>query len=275
MDTMALTGPITFVTAVNNREIFENNFSISPCFRRPHDHQIIVQENANSAAKAYNDAIDRSVNDLIIFAHQDIVFPPAWLGDLRRALDFLKTADPGWGVLGCFGITADEQPRGHIYSGGLGVIGAPLVRPTPVQTLDEIVLVIRKSSGLRFDERLPHFHFYGADLCMQAAAKGMNNYAIPAFCIHNAQFNLVLPSEFYQCYRYMRRKWRGALPINTTCVTVSRFNGSVYKRRFWEICLRNLGRTKIGDTRLKDPRQLLSQFESASSIPSPEFDRHA
>ena len=100
-----------------------------------------------------------------------MIFPEFWLLDLQRALDSLQQTDPEWGVLGCYGVTLDEG-RGYIYSGGLGVMGKPTDRPGPVQTLDEIVLILRKSSGLRFDDRLPHFHFYGADICMTAAARG-------------------------------------------------------------------------------------------------------
>ena len=95
--------PITFAVAVNNREIFENNFMASPCFRGDHSHQILVQTGFSSASKAYNDAIERSTNDLIIFAHQDILFPESWIPDLRRALDSLEQTDPKWGVLGCYG----------------------------------------------------------------------------------------------------------------------------------------------------------------------------
>jgi len=54
-----------------------------------------------------------------------------------------------------------------------------------VQTLDEIVLIFRRDSGLSFDETLPHFHFYGTDICMRAAEQGRQCYAISAFCVHN------------------------------------------------------------------------------------------
>ena len=85
---------------------------VSPCLRRPHGHQILVQQGFASAASAYNDAIDRSVNDLIVFAHQDIIFPEGWLEQLARALEFLGERDPNWGVLGCFGRSADGASHG-------------------------------------------------------------------------------------------------------------------------------------------------------------------
>jgi hypothetical protein len=91
---MSARNRITFVIAVNNRELFEHNFLASPCLGRLQGHQILVQESFSSAAKAYNDAIDRAANDLIVFCHQDIVLPEAWISQLQRALDDLAVADP-------------------------------------------------------------------------------------------------------------------------------------------------------------------------------------
>ena len=190
--------PITFAVAVNDEELFENNFMASPCLRRPHSHQIIVQKNFPSAAKAYNEALDKSANDLIVFCHQDIFFRESWLAQLRHWLDYLESRDPNWAVLGCAGATHDGQVRGYVYSPGLGVTGARFDRPAPVQTLDEIVLILRKPSGLRFDDGLPHFHLYDLDICLRAAKRGMKSYAIPAFSIHNAKQGSVLPDEFYE-----------------------------------------------------------------------------
>ena len=89
---------ITFVTAVNNLEVYKNNFLASKIFSGDHRHEILVQQAFPSAAKAFNDAIDRTKNDLMIFAHQDVVFPEYWLDDLENALGYLADEDPLWGV---------------------------------------------------------------------------------------------------------------------------------------------------------------------------------
>jgi glycosyltransferase involved in cell wall biosynthesis len=256
--------PLTFVIAVNNKQLFESNFLASPCLSGSHSHQILVQEGFSSASIAYNDAIDRSTNDLIVFVHQDMIFPELWLLDLQRALDSLERTDPQWGVLGCYGETLDGNGRGYIYSGGLGVMGKPMDRPAPVQTLDEIVLILRKSSGLRFDEDLPHFHFYGADICMAAAARGWKSYAISAFCVHNTQQNFVLPKEFYESYRHVKRRWKNSLPIRTTCVTMTKFDIYMYRKRIQEAYLRFILRKEIGAFRVKDGRALLAELGDAS-----------
>ncbi|MGB0109703.1 MAG: glycosyltransferase [Terriglobales bacterium] len=260
---------ITFVVSVNNREIFENNFLVSPCLRGANDHEIVVQERFLSAPTAYNDALGRSSNDLIVFCHQDVYLPVGWLKDLRRALDYLSMHDPNWGVLGCSGMTVNHDHWRYLYSSGLGVSGTPFEHPKPIQTLDEIVLILRKSSGLRFDEQLPYFHLYGTDICLQALQRGMNSYAISAFCIHNTHQTLVLPTEFYECCKHIRRTWSSCLPIQTTCVRITAFNIPIYARRLHETYLRHIRRKEIGGMRVKDVRQLVEECAQATNRPQP------
>jgi hypothetical protein len=268
--------PITFVTATNNDEILRNNLMASPCLLGKHNHQVLIQRGFISASKAYNDAILRSDNNLIVFAHQDVVFPKLWLSDLDHALCCLEHIDPQWGVLGCYGETLNDNGRGYVYSPGRGILGKPLDQPSPVQTLDEIVLIIRKSSGLQFDQTLPHFHFYGADICMAAFERGMKSYAISALCIHNSQQNLVLPKEFYQGYKHLKKRWSQFLPIQTTCARITRFDFYMYKRRLREAYLRKIRRKEIGTTRVEDGREVLAELERSyprTRVIAPETGR--
>src|SRR5215831_4558017 len=116
---------ITFAVAANNEELLETHFLASPSFRGEHGHQILVQKSFSSATKAYNDAIDRARNDLIVFCHQDIFLPESWLNQLHNAIRQLEILDPNWGVIGPGGITRDGRGQGHLYSTGLGMIGTP------------------------------------------------------------------------------------------------------------------------------------------------------
>jgi hypothetical protein len=211
----------TFIVPTNAGDVMRNNFLASPLFESHQTAEIIIQENYASAAKAYNNAIDKAKTEILIFIHQDIVLPEKWLDNLDASLEYLQERDPEWGVLGCHGETKDGSGRGYLYCTGNGrYILKPFDRPELVQTLDEIVLIIRKSSRLRFDETLPHFHLYGTDICMTAYEKGMNCYAIPAFCLHNSNETAIYPSEFFICCYYIMKKWRRHLPIYTSCVEI-------------------------------------------------------
>jgi Glycosyltransferase like family len=247
---------ITFVVAVNKKDILERNFLASPCLIGAHPHQIILQENFTSAAAAYNDAIDESVNDLIVFCHQDMFFPSQWMSQLEDALECLKVRDPNWGVLGCCGITADGEYRGYVYSSGVEIIGAPS-EPAEIQTLDEIVLIFRKSSTLRFDQELPHFHLYGTDICLRAAMLGMKNYAISALCIHNTYQAFDLPKEFFECCRHIRRVWKDRLPVQTTCVRITRSSIPLYLRRLKQAYFKYVRRKEHRVSRVADVGRLL------------------
>ena len=250
---------ITFAVAVNNRETFQNNFLASPCLRSSRPPQILVQGNYPSAAIAYNDALDRGQNDLVVFAHQDMYFPRPWFSDVQRALEYLDVINPHWGVLGCYGVGVEGSRYGRVYSARVGGYRHTYRLPTPVQTLDEIVLIVRKSSGLRFDPGLPNFHFYGADICLRAAARGMKSYAIPAFCVHNTQMYAGLPPEFYACYRHFKRVWRDCLPVRTSCITVSRFDRELCARRLREAYITYVCRRRAETTRVANPGAVRSK----------------
>lgn len=89
--------------------------------------------------------------------------------------------------------------------------------------MDEVVLVVRRSSGLQFDEALPGFHLYGTDICLQARKQGLKCYVVSDFCLHNSNGLSVLPSAYTRAFLYMRRKWRGYLPIKTPCMSITRW----------------------------------------------------
>jgi hypothetical protein len=269
---MSFNSAITFAVATNSREILQDNFLSSPCFAQAHPHQILIQEGFTSACAAYNDAIKRSTNDLIVFVHQDILLPESWLHDLEISIDSLSRSDRNWGVLGCYGETLVGGGYGYIYSGGIGLLGKPFDSPAAVQTLDEIVLILRRSSNLRFDDRLPGFHFYGADICMAASAQGMNNYVIPAFCVHNTQQNYYLPGEFYDGYRFMKRKWKDALPIRTTCVRITKSNSDMYRKRIREAYLRFVRGKKVSKVRVKHGLGLLQDLQGVAQPSSQIVD---
>ena len=225
---------VTFVVNRNNSKLYKQNFAISPCLEGFPPDQIIVQEGFPSAAAAYNDAIDRAPTDLMVFAHQDVYFPADWLDNLDQSLRDLERTDPDWGVLGGWGVNNRGLKAGYLHSVGLGVLGAPFKQPVAVETLDEYVLIMRKSSGLRFDPGLPHFHFYGTDICLSARTKNKNCYAVSAFSIHNTSYG-ALPPEFFDCYWAVKRKWKAFLPIQTPCIRITRWDEDLIIRRLKHI----------------------------------------
>lgn len=59
----------------------------------------------------------------------------------------------------------DGRNAGLVWSNGLGrEVRGVCEMPAQAISFDEVVLILRKDSGIRFDEQLPGFHLYGTDI---------------------------------------------------------------------------------------------------------------
>lgn len=211
----------TVVSATNNDSVLKSCLLSSPDIRGASE--VILQRGYSSAAAAYNDALDRAGTDLVILVHQDVYLPGGWIDSLRAVLDLLSINDPQWGVLGVWAGMYTGGPSGYLYwTGSGGPAGEPVDGVAEVSTLDEVLLVLRRSSGLRFDERLPGFHMYGTDICLEARRRGRKSYVFSGFCVHNTNVYDMLPWDFWRAYLFMRRKWKSELPISTPCIDITR-----------------------------------------------------
>ena len=244
----------SLISAVSNEAVLNSSLLSSPDIDSAS--AVILQHGYSSAAAAYNVGIDAAKSDVLVFAHQDVYLPETWLADLNRALATLSVIDPHWAVLGAWGITASGNGAGNVYCGAtMKRLGTPFNGVVKVMSLDELILIMRKSSGLRFDEHLEGFHMYGTDICLEAARRGMNCYAISAFCIHNTNGYNLLPLQFWRNYLFIRKKWRSLLPITTSCTRITYL---CWPMIWWNIDrAANLmfGRHKVGK-RVQNPREL-------------------
>ena len=207
------------ISAVNDENVLKTSLLASPGIRPANE--VILQRGYASAASAYNTAIRKASSDLLVFVHQDVFLPDGWIETVMKTMDVLSVQDPHWGVLGVWGAVNGEQRVGYLYWTGDYGWERPFEGVKEVVSLDEVVLIFRRSSGLMFDEHLPGYHMYGADICLEARRQGKKSYAISAFCIHNTNIGGLLPLEFWKSYLYMRRKWRSNLPVDTPCTRIS------------------------------------------------------
>jgi len=214
----------TLIAAVNDDQVLQKTLLASPAIDGRC--QVITKRGFPSAGKAYNAGIAEARHEILVFAHQDIYMPWDWVTKIDSALAYLAMTDPEWGVIGLVGVghRPDEEVKGHCYSTGLQrFVGKPFSTPAEVRSLDEIVLIIRRSSGLTFDEDLPGFHFYGTDICLQAERRKMKSYVACAFCIHNTNGIKRFPLNFWHGYLYMQQKWWHELPVRTSCTTLTKW----------------------------------------------------
>ena len=209
---------IGFVCAINNPKIFFENLGSSSAWLL-NDH--IGQGKYLNISKAYNDAIKILRKEILVFAHQDIYLPWNWLAQLERALEKLQNVD--WGVLGVAGASFFHntiQHAGHIRDRDVEWnMTNPIDLPKQVQTIDELLLIIKNDGSLVFDEEIPSCDFYGADICLQSKRQGKKNYVIDAYLHHNSlrRRDVPLPEKFHASREYMMKKWKDLLPVATTC----------------------------------------------------------
>lgn len=215
------------IAAVNDEAVLRDNLAASPALVQQPGRLTGLRDQP-SMGVAYNRGLDRTDAAICVFAHQDVYLPLGWDTRLAAHLSDLSAIDPDWAVAGVYGVGLDGAHAGRVWSSGLGKeIGVSPVAPVPVQSLDELVIVLRRSSGLRFDETLPSFHLYGTDIVQAALAAGYGAYVVDAPVVHNSTPVRSLRGGFLTAYDHLRKKWRRALPIVTPVTRITRFGMTV------------------------------------------------
>ncbi|MFP4216366.1 MAG: glycosyltransferase family 2 protein [Phycisphaerae bacterium] len=246
------------IAAVNNDLVFEQNLAASPAVRA--GARVHAIRDAANASEAYNRGAAEAETDLLVFAHQDVYLPPHWQQRLCAAVDWLATHDPDWAVLGIIGLGDDGDVTGHTWSAGLAAeVGRKAHQPTLIKTIDELVIVLRQASGLQFDPDLPGFHLYGTDIVLSAREQGLGAYVIDAPVIHNSLPVQELDAGYEAAYRYMQRKWRHRLPLQTLVVPVTRTRLPLYLQRL-KVRKRKLLGWRPQQARHRDPAALAEEL---------------
>jgi hypothetical protein len=183
---------------------------------------ISIIRNAKGASIAYHDAIEHADADILIFAHQDIYFPAGWFAKLKKRCECLSSCDPYWAVAGVYGVKSGGEHIGQVWDSALGyVCGKPFADPEEVVSLDEVVLIVRRGSGVNFDPTLKWFHLYGTDIVLEAKRAGLKSYVINLPIIHNTRPSSWLDRNYSSAYHFMVRKWRSLLPWPTVIVRLT------------------------------------------------------
>lgn len=212
---------ISFISCVNDFDIYKACVTASV----PNQHENVATElipidntSSNlSAAAALNQGLNDAKGDIVVFCHQDVKFSKNWLDKLTKQISIVESKEKNWGILGSYGVDVKGRFVGNVVDPHNSPPSRKL--PVQVQSLDEHCLIIRKNSRLCFDEELGGFHFYGADICLQARQKGMKCYAIDA-CVEHLSGGKE-DANFYLMAEKFCRKWKN-IPtapdiIETTC----------------------------------------------------------
>jgi glycosyltransferase involved in cell wall biosynthesis len=220
--------PLSFVVCSADPTVLRRNLLASPCLGPGSRHQLLTFLKTPTVPAGLNAGLERAKHEWVILVHQDIHLPAGWD---RRLVQQLRQAERRFGpvgVAGVYGVGEVIERRGYplatrrigrIVDRGRMLRDGPEL-PARVATLDEVVLVVRRETSLRFDPSL-RFHLYGADVCLQAREQGLVVVSIDALCHHNSR-GVGLTQEFLLDAEVFARKWAHRLPVATPCVVFDR-----------------------------------------------------
>lgn len=172
------------------------------------------------AYSGLNAMLNEARGRYVILCHQDIRLLTCGRKDLDARLVELEAADPSWALAGNAGGVAAGQlavritdPHGANQSVG--------TFPARVMSLDENFIIVKREARIGFSNNLSGFHFYGADICLNAATAGWNAYVID---FHVAHLSAGKKDEaFTVAEDAFRAKWSNAFAprwMQTTCALV-------------------------------------------------------
>lgn len=234
------------VAACNDENVLRTNLACSEMIRS--GVPLIQEWGHTSASGAHNAGLAKTDADVTVHAHQDVYLPRGWEARLRHEIARVEARDPEWAVLGLIGSTPTGETVGRVYSAGLSLeVGRDVSEPTPAASVDEMVIILRRASGVRFDEGLQGFHLYGVDIVQTALAAGKGAYVVLAPAVHNSNPVKQLDAAYVRAYRYVRSKWRDRLPIPNVVAWVTPWGWPMHRQRIVStIRYRILGRAPTG-----------------------------
>ena len=203
-----------FVVVYDRPQVFADCFGSSSYFSKD---AVTAFHNVNGEPlpKFYNKVVQKYLDQdtWLVFCHQDFRLNE----DLQSRLKG-KEVQAVYGPIGSR--PSEDHPLGMIIQTDGTLIGRNLESDTPVFTLDEMCLILHSEAfkqGLSFDERF-RFHFYGADLCMQAYVIGLDVMALQLNCQHKSRtlHGDITSPEYLSSLKLFKQKWKQFLPIRTT-----------------------------------------------------------
>jgi hypothetical protein len=216
-----------FVSCISHWGVAHERLLASPCLQ-PGKHPLWLRWNASSAAQAFNDVMDaRPAQRWVVWVHQDVFLPDGWETLFRNAIEQAEHQLGPLSIVGTYGVRGagvHAQHAGHVLDRGQ-VLRGPLPLPSPVDSLDELLVAVRSDSGLRMDPALG-WDFYATDLVLQAQAAGLQAAAVDAFCEHWSSTPQHPPLPRPTAQRIARSgaafeaKWESHFPVTTTCVAI-------------------------------------------------------
>ena len=215
--------PVSLVCVFNDHDVLEQ------CLARsfdqghasaPRTELIAIDNSARSfgtAGAALNTGARSARNDVVAFVHQDVYLHS--LEALEHAAAILLDS-PTIGVLGSVGVDGHGRLIGRMRDRGVRV-GEPAAQPRDVDSLDEVLFLVRRADVLRRplaeDPELA-WHAYAVEYAAQVRATGQRATALDIPITHNSMTTNL--SRLDVAHRHVGDRYPGLRPLHTTCGTI-------------------------------------------------------
>ena len=222
---------------------------------------IIPKIGYTSICKAYNEAIEESEDDLMVFCHNDIeIYTRDWDTILKRIFD----ENEELAVLGVVGGTSFsgsswegdggaplgmliQEHKYHVKAPHLLIFSPMFMNEdyVPSVTVDGMFIAIRRDRiKAKFDEKIDGFHFY--DVCF-----GVDNHLAGAVIGVTYQFVIRHESDgnyddnWYNLRDgYIKNKYKDMLPIKIPCIFAGQTIGMKWKNSIKDKVFKEIKETR-------------------------------
>jgi hypothetical protein len=192
---------ISVICVYNNKATLEK-YLLKGLEQQKEKGEVILIDNTSglfsSAAKALNFGGGKGTSKYLMFIHQDVLLPAHdWLLKAEKCLDSI----PKLGIAGVAGMVEggcsnEERGRNVIMHGDPPEVwrwGHAISVPVPVQTLDELMVIIPKHvfAKHKFDEvTCDGWDLYAVDYCLSIKQAGLEAYVIQQSVHHGSRGRL-------------------------------------------------------------------------------------
>lgn len=217
---------ISVICVYNDKAVLEK-YLLKGLEHQIENGEVILLDNTygrfSSASEALNFGGDKGTSDYLMFIHQDVLLQsPDWLAKAESYLDSI----PKLGIAGVAGMVEgghsnEERGRNIIKHGDPPEVwkwGHPIAKPEPVQTLDELMVIIPKSVFDKnpFDEVTCNgWDLYAVDYCLSIRRAGFGVYVIP-LSVHHGSRGRANESYFVTLNKVLKKHKDHYSRINTT-----------------------------------------------------------
>jgi hypothetical protein len=221
--------PLHFVTCSNDFGVLSGHLLASPCLASGR-YPVTVCMNRSSAAEAFNPLMGNGSDaEWLVWVHHDVYLPEGWDEQFIAAISSSRKRFQDLAVVGVYGIsgTGTHACRaGHLLDRGT-VLKEAATLPCSVDSLDELLFAVRRTTGLLLDETLG-FDFYATDLVLHAKASGWQSVVVDAYCEHwsstpsSGNIAPAVLERIAKSAKVFERKWAQHFPITTPCFDIAR-----------------------------------------------------